>query len=191
MIQHCRAGEQQTRFAQRAVDVLALAGSLPVVERGEDRQSAVVRSAPVQVEVPPPRRWIRRRHACHLGQAREGLGHGRRGQEVGVEAALAEPGLLYVDDGRIDASHALVGRTERLQSMGCEVLDHYVTDAHQIVEYLDAAFCLQVQTEASFARVDLGERAATVHAVGPAHDDGLTAQQALPLLPHGDATGCA
>ena len=143
------------RRHQRRVEVLTLAGRIPVVERREDRDRGVQAGDHVE-----------RRDARAVGRARGVAGEGHEaGHRLHHEvitrqvlaAAAAEPADRRVDDRRVHRADRVVVKAEAGKPAGLEVLHEHVRPAGELLRERAVAVVLQVERDGPLVPVDRQE----------------------------------
>lgn len=143
------------------VDVRALAGALPLVQRGTDAGERVHRG----VDVGERRAEVHRRPALLAGQRHQpgpGLGDQPEAGQVRVGALGAEGRQRTEDRARVAGVQHLPAEAEPAQHPRREVLDHDVGPVREPQRQVEAARVLEVQPDRPLAGVVLDVRAGDV-----------------------------
>ena len=164
-VEQGRSGHIDARLDLGAVDILAFAGPLLIVNRAQHGQRAVVGAAPVHVGIAPARRRMRGRQPRLFGQPADGLGNRTVGGKFDVGALIAPARLLDVDDIRLDLFQLLVTESPFTHGLGRKSFDDHIADGHDALEQLAPLGMPHVQAQALFAGVDIVEIPAPVDAL--------------------------
>ena len=162
-VEERRAGQRHAGRDLREVDVLALAGGAPVVQRGQRGDRAVHAAGVVHVRPAPPggRRVGQPRQER---QPRQRLRRGSERRVVRVRPRLPEAGHRDVDEVGLDRAHLVEGEAPVAQHACAEVLDHDVRRAQQVLDDLQALRAAHVDRDAQLLGVLVVEVAVRVRA---------------------------
>ena len=141
----------------RDLDVLATAGPLALVERGEDAGQALERGVHVAVGdrvvgVGPAASF-----ALEPGQPALRAHDGGVRPAMGPRAGRAVAGQRGVDQVGVLGGQRLVAQADAVHDAGAEVLQHHVAAPDQLAQDLDGARLAQVERDVALAAVLLRE----------------------------------
>ena len=153
-LRHVLADQVHHGLKQRAGDLLALAGPVTLLQRGEDGDHAEHSAGDVDHRSAGAQRPPRR--ARHVGQAAHHLHH--LVERGAILVGTTEEALLRaVDQPRVQRREVVVAEAELLHRPLAEVLDHHVGARRQAPRQLEPARVLEVQAEALLVAVVHGE----------------------------------
>src|SRR5271165_6168284 len=140
----------------RALDPLALAGELALIERCKDADRSVQPGAGVA-----DRRTRLDRAAVGLAGDRHGtpgrLRNHVEGEKVLVRAILSEALDLDIDDPRVDLADDIIAKAQPLDDAGGEILDKYVAFLDQSAQDRAALLVLEIRGDAALIGVEQHE----------------------------------
>src|SRR5262249_7740558 len=109
--------------------------------------------------------WTGFGQAGHVADATECLRCRAEGTGPTIDAVLAEPRLLEIDDAGIEFAQAIVAQSHPVPRSRRIALEHHVGVTDEILQDPLALGLLQVERYRELARVDLHERAAAIESV--------------------------
>ena len=137
---------------EAGLDVLALAGRVPVMQGGQDRDGRVQARHDVEHrDARPVRRPVRVTGQAH--QAGHGLDHEVVAGQV-LAPGRAETADRGVDDGRVDGADRVVVEAELGEPAGLEVLHEDVRAPGELLRQREVALLAQVQRHRPLVAVD-------------------------------------
>src|SRR5579875_546964 len=143
-------------FLHRHLDVLALAGELPLIERGQDADRAMQPGAGVadrQTGLDRPAVGLAGDRHRPAGRLRDHV----EGEIVPVRPVIAEALDLGIDDPGIDLSDLVVAEAEPLDDPGREIFDKDVGLLDQPADQRAPLFMLLIGGHAALVRVQQHE----------------------------------
>src|SRR6266851_3394586 len=143
-------------FLHRALDLLALAGELALIQRPENADRGVQAGAGV-ADRQTGFDWAAVGLAGDRHRAAGCLSDHVKGEEVLVGAIVAEALNRDVDDARVDLAHDVVTKAEPLDDPGSKILDKDIALLHQPAQNGATLLMLEIGGDAALVGVEQHE----------------------------------